>query len=61
MQCDLECKNCASLQKEKHRYKNLSLGAKHKLQCSRTDLNKSKMDATEPGNFYFILGKFHHS
>ncbi|XP_028416028.1 uncharacterized protein LOC114539590 [Dendronephthya gigantea] len=45
----VECKNCVVLQKEIRHYKNLWLGAKHKLQLSRTELNSSKLNSTEIG------------
>ena len=46
MQCQTECKNCAVLEIEKCRYKNVWLGAKHKLKRSRAELNRSKLDET---------------
>ena len=56
MQCQTECKNCAVLEIEKHRYKNLWLGGKHKLRRSRAELNRSKLDeTTEQGNYVRLI------
>ncbi|XP_046856441.1 uncharacterized protein LOC124449551 [Xenia sp. Carnegie-2017] len=44
VQCELQCQNCLKLEKEKRRYRNLWLGEKLKLQCSRTYASSSNMD-----------------
>ena len=54
MQCHRTCNNCGVLEKKKDHYRNIWLGAKHKLQLLRTELN-SKIYAAKQSNFYFCI------
>ncbi|XP_046858549.1 THAP domain-containing protein 5-like [Xenia sp. Carnegie-2017] len=52
VQCKLQCQNCLKLENKKRRYRNLYLGAKHKLQCSRTYASSSNMDILVAGKCF---------